>query len=97
MAGILAQQRVERVEVAGGRAFADRDLAAGRQLVERLLLGEALVIGRDAGGDVLGRLLAAQAGCVAVDRFAAIVGACTLARHPGSPYRMPGKFIISLR
>ena len=73
MPGILAEQRVERVEVAGGRAFADRDLAAGRELVERFFLGEALVIGRDAGGDVSGRLLAAQPRRVAVHRLAAVV------------------------
>ena len=43
-------------------------------LVERLLLGEALVVGRHAGGDVAGRRLAAQARGVAVDGLAAALG-----------------------
>ena len=71
--GYSPKQRVERIEIAGGRAFADRNLATGRQLVERLLLREAFVIGRDAGRDVAGRLRAAQPGRVAVDRLAAVV------------------------
>ena len=46
---------------------------AGGQFVEGLFFGEALVVGRDARCDVFGRLLAAEAGCVAVDALAAIV------------------------
>ena len=41
--------------------------------VERFVLREAFVIGRDAGRDVLRRLLPAQPGCMPIHRLAAIV------------------------
>ena len=58
---VLAKQRVERVEVAGGGAFANGDLAAGGELVEGFFFGEAFVVGGDAGCDVFGSLFAPEA------------------------------------
>ena len=95
--GEFGQQRVERVEVSRGGAFADDDLAAGGELVERFFLREALVIGGDAGGDITGRFFAAETRRVAIDGLPRSCAAFTFARHAGSPCRMPGKFIISLR
>ncbi len=51
--GVLVEQTDQGLEIFGGAAFADEDLHAITQLIERLFGGETFVIGADAGGNIL--------------------------------------------
>src|SRR6185312_6123107 len=64
---MVVQQADERVEIAGGAAFADDDLHPGLQLFQRLIGGCTLVVRRHPRMDIFQDGLAAKAGSVAVD------------------------------
>ena len=87
-----ASERQERLQVAGGRAFADQEPHAGAEPLAALLGGVGLVVGADPGGGVGVQRAAAHAGRVTVDVHAR---APSFASSCGSPAMTPGKFIIS--
>src|SRR4051794_38913256 len=73
LSGELAKQCVKRIEITGGRPFANRDLASRLHLVERLVLSETLMVSRNSRRDVLCRLLAAQTRRMSVHRLSSIM------------------------
>src|SRR5258705_10251428 len=70
---IFTEQRIQRIEVPRRGPFPNRNLATGRELVERFVFCKTFVIGCDSSRDVLSCLLAAQPWCVSVDWLASIV------------------------
>ena len=66
----LGDDRRQRVQVLGHRAFAHQDLHALGQLLQRLRQVGGLVVGADAGGEIAVEVEAAEQRRVAVDRAA---------------------------